>query len=110
LRRFIKVGGEMVSLVRTEEVMSKFLDDNVNCCAVGIPDEIKGYQIIAALDSKDVNKKDLIHKLKKELPAIAVPREIYHITDIPLMGSGKVNFREVEKICRQLHKDNRRKK
>ena len=38
--------------------------------------------------------------MAKELPAIAVPKEFYVIEDIPIMGSGKVAFREVEKICR----------
>ena len=109
LRRFIKVGGEMVSLVRTEDALSNYLDDDINCCAVGIPDEIKGYQIVAAVDADGINKKELIHKLKKELPPIAIPKEIYHIPDIPLMGSGKVNFREVERICREQHKKNREK-
>jgi acyl-[acyl-carrier-protein]-phospholipid O-acyltransferase / long-chain-fatty-acid--[acyl-carrier-protein] ligase len=109
LRRFIKVGGEMVSLARTEDVMSRLLPEDVNCCAVGIADEIKGYQIVAAIDSAEINTKDLIHKLKKELPAISVPRDIYIIKDIPLMGSGKVNFREVENLCRKLHKTKRQK-
>ncbi len=109
LRRFIKVGGEMVSLVRTEEVMSRYLEEEVNCCAVGIPDEIKGYQIVAAIDSDQVHTHELIQKLKKELPPIAVPKEIYQIRDIPLMGSGKVNFREVERLCRIMHKKNRQK-
>ena len=76
---------------------------------MGIPDEIKGYQIVVAVDAEGINKKDLIHKLKKELPPIAIPKEIYHIPDIPLMGSGKVNFREVERICREQHKKNREK-
>jgi acyl-[acyl-carrier-protein]-phospholipid O-acyltransferase/long-chain-fatty-acid--[acyl-carrier-protein] ligase len=48
-----------------------------------------------------------LHKLKKQLPSIAVPKEFYVIEDIPLMGSGKVNFREVEKICRKMRKQNK---
>ncbi|MCF7859135.1 MAG: AMP-binding protein [Candidatus Cloacimonetes bacterium] len=104
LRRFIKVAGEMVSLVRTEEALSKFLDEEVNCCVVGVPDDVKGYHVVAAIDSKDINTREILHKLKKELPAIAVPREIIYIEDIPLMGSGKVNFREVENICREKGK------
>lgn len=101
LRRFIKVGGEMVSLVRTEETLRKYLDDETNCCVVGVPDDRKGYHVVAAVDNNALNFKDLSHKLKKELPAIAIPREFYFIENIPLMGSGKVNFREVEEICRE---------
>jgi acyl-[acyl-carrier-protein]-phospholipid O-acyltransferase/long-chain-fatty-acid--[acyl-carrier-protein] ligase len=39
-------------------------------------------------------------QLKKKLPSIALPRQFYVIEDIPMMASGKVNFRAVEKICR----------
>jgi acyl-[acyl-carrier-protein]-phospholipid O-acyltransferase/long-chain-fatty-acid--[acyl-carrier-protein] ligase len=38
--------------------------------------------------------------MAKELPAIAIPKESHVIENIPMMGTGKVNFREVERICR----------
>ncbi|WP_084591101.1 AMP-binding protein [Desulfonatronovibrio magnus] len=102
LKRFVKVGGEMVSLVRVEEVLYKYVADEVLCCVVGIPNPTKGSDIVAAITTDDFSKRKLIKQMSKDLPAIAVPKEFYVIKDIPVMGSGKVNFREVERICRKM--------
>jgi len=34
LKRFLKVGGEMVSLIRVEDVLEKLLPPDVECCGV----------------------------------------------------------------------------
>ena len=47
-KRFVKIGGEMVSLVRVENVMEQHLPEGVSCCIVEIPDEVKGATIVAA--------------------------------------------------------------
>ncbi len=100
LKRFVKVGGEMVSLVKVEELLSRLLPENVICCVVDVPNQIKGADVVAAVATGDFDQHKILKALKKELPAIAVPRQFYVIDDIPMMASGKVNFREVEKICR----------
>ncbi|MCF7814074.1 MAG: AMP-binding protein [Candidatus Cloacimonetes bacterium] len=110
LKRFVKVGGEMVSLVRVEEILSKFLPDGVQCCVVDVPNPKKGADVVAAVATGEFDKKKLLKQMAKELPAIAVPKEFHVIEDIPLMGSGKVAFRQVEKICRELQNNNNKKK
>jgi len=100
LKRFVKVGGEMVSLVKVEEVLTKLLPDGVVCCVVDVPNPKKGADVVAAVATGEFDKKKVLKKMAKELPAIAVPKDFYVIEDIPIMGSGKVAFREVEKICR----------
>jgi len=105
LRRFVKVGGEMISLVRVENVLEKLLPEGAVCCVVDVPNPRKGSDIVAAVTTKEINKKHIKKQMKKELPAIAIPKEFHLIEDIPMMGSGKVNFREVEKICRKLEND-----
>lgn len=102
LRRFVKIGGEMVSLVKVESVLEKLLPQDAICCVVDVPNPSKGAEIVAALTTKEINKKQITKLMKKELPKIAIPKEFHLIEDIPMMGSGKVNFREVEKICRKL--------
>jgi len=54
----------------------------------------------------------VMRQLKKKLPSIAIPRQFYVIEDIPMMASGKVNFRAVEKICRDrsFHEKERKHK
>ncbi len=100
LKRFVKVGGEMVSLVKVEDVLSRLLPEDVICCVVDIPNPTKGADVVAAVANGDFDMHKVLKQLKKELPSIAVPRQFYVIDDIPMMSSGKVNFREVERICR----------
>ncbi len=101
LKRFVKVAGEMVSLVRVEETLTEILPEGVVCCVVDVPNPTKGADVVAAVTTGEFDKKKVIKQLKKDLPAIAIPKEFHIIEDIPMMGSGKVNFREVEKICRK---------
>lgn len=101
LKRFVKVGGEMVSLVKVEDILSRLLPENVICCVVDVPNLTKGSDVVAAVATGDFDMHKILKQLKKELPAIAVPRQFFVIEDIPMMASGKVNFREVEKICRE---------
>ncbi|MDO9578500.1 MAG: AMP-binding protein [Candidatus Cloacimonadales bacterium] len=104
LKRFVKVGGEMVSLVKVEEVLSKYLPNDVICCVVDVPNSTKGADVVAAVTTGEIDQRDILKKMAAELPAIAVPKEFYVLEDIPMMGSGKVNFREVEITCRELRR------
>ena len=49
LKRFVKIGGEMVSLVRVESVLLGLLPEGVDCCVVEVPDSLKGARIVAAV-------------------------------------------------------------
>ncbi|MBC8384404.1 MAG: AMP-binding protein [Candidatus Cloacimonetes bacterium] len=102
LKRFVKVGGEMVSLVRVEGVMEKLLPDDSVCCVVDVPNPTKGADIVAAIATTEIDRRKILKEMAKQLPSIAVPKDIYFIENIPMMGSGKVNFREVEQICRDM--------
>jgi len=110
LKRFVKVGGEMVSLVRIEELLMKLLPEEVQCCVVGLADPKKGSEIVVAVSSEDFNKLKVSLQLKLELPAIAVPRHFYHLPEMPIMGSGKINFREVRIICTQMREQRKANK
>ena len=100
LKRFVKVGGEMVSLVKVEDILSQLLPEDVICCVVDVPNPTKGADVVAAVANGDFDIHKVMKQLKKELPSIAIPKQFYVIDDIPMMASGKVNFRAVEKICR----------
>ncbi|MFP4110864.1 MAG: AMP-binding protein [Desulfonatronovibrio sp.] len=102
LKRFVKVGGEMVSLVRVEEVLNKHIPEDVLCCVVDVPNPVKGADVVAAVTTSEFNRKKIIRQMSRELPQIALPKNFFVIENIPVMGSGKVNFREVEKICRKM--------
>jgi acyl-[acyl-carrier-protein]-phospholipid O-acyltransferase/long-chain-fatty-acid--[acyl-carrier-protein] ligase len=101
LRRFVKIAGEMVSLVSVENAIEKHLNDDELCCAVEIPHVTKGAEIVVALTAP-VDEKDIKKKLAKELPPIAIPKKIVYFSELPVMGNGKVNFRAVEDKCRNM--------
>ncbi|MBN2461756.1 MAG: AMP-binding protein [Candidatus Cloacimonetes bacterium] len=109
LKRFVKIAGEMVSLVKVEDVLSSLLPEKVICCVVDVPNPTKGSDIVAAVTTGEIDKKKIIRNMKKMLPPIAIPKEFYVIEDIPMMGSGKVSFREVEKICREFQENGNEK-
>jgi len=100
LKRFIKVGGEMVSLVAVENVLEKFLEEGTDCCAVEFPDPIKGSKVVAAL-TQPIDEKKVLKGMSEYLPNIALPRQFLVIKELPKMGSGKIDFRTVTDMVRE---------
>ncbi len=110
LKRFTKIGGEMVSMVKIENALEDLLPEDATCCVVDVPNPAKGADIVAAVTTKEVNVRKLKKQLSKQLSSIEIPREFYIVDDLPLMSSGKVDFRSVEKICKKLHNSKVKKK
>jgi acyl-[acyl-carrier-protein]-phospholipid O-acyltransferase/long-chain-fatty-acid--[acyl-carrier-protein] ligase len=100
LKRFVKIGGEMVSLVRVESALLESLPEGVDCCVVEVPDSLKGARIVAAL-TQEVNEKKLLKRLAEALPSIALPKQFVVLDDFPKMGSGKIDFRTITELVRQ---------
>jgi acyl-[acyl-carrier-protein]-phospholipid O-acyltransferase / long-chain-fatty-acid--[acyl-carrier-protein] ligase len=100
-KRFAKVGGEMISLVKVENTLEKFLHPGVFCCVVEVEDKKKGSYIVAAV-STEVNKTEILRKMLKELPSIALPRQFLVINELPMMATGKIDFRNVTKMVQDI--------
>jgi len=100
-KRFVKIGGEMVSLVRVENTLEKHLPAGVSCCVVNVSDEMRGLSIIATV-SIEVNKTEMLKKMGSELPNIALPKDFIVIRDLPMMSSGKIDFRTVTRIVQEI--------
>ncbi len=100
LKRFVKIGGEMVSLVKIEDVLEKFLPEDVQCCIVEIPDSIKGAKIVAVVTA-DLDEKEITGQMADQLPAIAMPKIFLVWDTLPKMGSGKIDFRTISEMARE---------
>jgi acyl-[acyl-carrier-protein]-phospholipid O-acyltransferase/long-chain-fatty-acid--[acyl-carrier-protein] ligase len=100
LKRFVKIGGEMVSLVRVETVLSELLPEDVDYCVVEVPDSLKGARIVAAV-TRPIDEKKILKKMAEHLPAIALPRQFIVMEDLPKMGSGKIDFRGITDLVRE---------
>jgi Acyl-CoA synthetases (AMP-forming)/AMP-acid ligases II len=100
-KRFAKIGGEMISLVKVENILEKLLPAGVSCCVVEVLDEKKGSEIIVTV-SAEVNKTEILRKMMSELPIIALPRQFIVIKELPMMSTGKIDFRSVTKIVQEI--------
>ncbi len=101
LKRFVKIGGEMVSLVRVEDVLQRCLPEDVTCSVVEVPDALKGVRIVAAV-TKKIDEKKTIKQMSELLPNIALPKQFVVIEELPKMGSGKVDFRTVTEMVQEM--------
>ena len=106
IKRFVKIGGEMVSLVKIESVLEKLIPEDSQCCVVEIPDSTKGAKIIAVTTEK-LEEKQIAKKLAEQLPKIALPKQFLVIEDLPKMGSGKIDFRKITETVREMHAETR---
>jgi acyl-[acyl-carrier-protein]-phospholipid O-acyltransferase/long-chain-fatty-acid--[acyl-carrier-protein] ligase len=100
LKRFVKIGGEMVSLVKIEDVLEKFLPEDTYCCVVETPDSIKGARIVAVTTAQ-LDEKAILKQMAEHLPQIALPKIFLVWETLPKMGSGKIDFRKISEMARE---------
>lgn len=99
-KRFAKIGGEMVSLAAVEEVMSALWPKFVNA-VVTQPDSVRGEAMIAVTTNPQGTIKELGLKARSlGLAELFIPKKLMHLKEIPLMGSGKVNYIELNKLVK----------
>lgn len=101
LKRFVKIGGEMISLVKVEDVLQKILPESVSCSVVEVLDALKGVKIVAAVTQK-VDERKILKQMSEHLPNIAIPKQFIVVEDLPKMGSGKVDFRTVTDMVQDI--------
>ncbi|HSO09326.1 MAG TPA: bifunctional acyl-ACP--phospholipid O-acyltransferase/long-chain-fatty-acid--ACP ligase, partial [Desulfoprunum sp.] len=95
-----KIGGEMVSLVKIEDVLEKTLPEDVECCVVEVPDSIKGAKIVAVVTA-NLDEKATLKKMAEHLQQIALPKTFMVSDTLPKMGSGKIDFRTITELARK---------
>lgn len=100
LKRFVKIGGEMVSLVKIEDILEKFLPEESHCCVVEIPDAKKGARIVAVVTTP-LDEKGILKQMGEHLPPIALPKIFLVWENLPKMGSGKIDFRTISEMARE---------
>jgi acyl-[acyl-carrier-protein]-phospholipid O-acyltransferase/long-chain-fatty-acid--[acyl-carrier-protein] ligase len=102
LKRFAKISGEMVSLTAVEEALAGAFPQYGLRCQIAIlsrPDPEKGELLIAVSNEQRLALDEIRAVLKsKGLPNLCVPREVKFVREIPKLGTGKVNLRELQKL------------
>ncbi len=100
MKRFAKIGGEAVSLAVVENCASALWPD-FSHAAIALPDGRKGEHIVLLTTNPEADRIDLIGWAQNHgVPEIAVPKRIIHVDAIPVLGTGKIDYTQVEKMAR----------
>lgn len=99
VKRFAKVGGEMVSLNAVESYAQIVWPHDTHA-AVALPDARKGERIILFTDNKHAEADDLLTWARANgAPEIAVPKKVVNVDEIPVLGSGKTDYVVLQKMA-----------
>jgi acyl-[acyl-carrier-protein]-phospholipid O-acyltransferase/long-chain-fatty-acid--[acyl-carrier-protein] ligase len=102
LKRFAKVAGEMVSLTAVEDALAGAFPQYGLRCQIAVvtrPDEGKGEALIAVTNEPKLQLEEIRAAIKnKGLSTLSAPREIKVVREIPKLGTGKINHRELAKL------------
>ncbi len=91
-KRFAKIAGEMISLTAVEAHVNTTWPD-LSHAVVAIPDEKKGERLVLVTENENADRAELLAAgQKKGLAEIMIPRMILKIRELPLMGTGKIDY------------------
>jgi acyl-[acyl-carrier-protein]-phospholipid O-acyltransferase/long-chain-fatty-acid--[acyl-carrier-protein] ligase len=99
LKRFAKIGGEMVSLTAVEANASALWPEQ-NHVAIAVADPKKGEQIVLLTEKPDAARAELLDWCQAQgVAELSVPRKIIPIEAVPLLGTGKTDYVTAQKLA-----------
>ena len=104
LKRFAKIGGEMVSLNLIEQ---QALDtySHGGFFAVSVPDDRKGERVILFTTDEDISDGLLKKHIKgQKLSSLLIPYKIVHIQEVPMLGAGKTDYVTLTEMAKDVKK------
>jgi len=101
LKRFAKVSGEMVSLTAVEDALAGAFPQyglRFQIAVLSQPDEEKGEVLVAVTNEPRLTLDAIRGVIKsKGLTNLCAPRELKVVKEVPKLGTGKVDHRELQK-------------
>lgn len=99
MKRFVKIGGEMISLPAIESVLMKHLEQDDTPWFAVEAIEYDYRPEIVLVTTKDIGI-DVVNKIIKDtgLGPLSKIRDIKKVDEIPLLGSGKTDYRTLKMI------------
>jgi acyl-[acyl-carrier-protein]-phospholipid O-acyltransferase/long-chain-fatty-acid--[acyl-carrier-protein] ligase len=98
-KRFAKVSGEMVSLSAVEDALNGAFPQYGLRCQIAVlsrPDEDKGEALVAVTNEWRLRLEEIRAAIKaRGFSNLCAPREIKVVSEIPKLGTGKVNHRKL---------------
>ncbi len=104
--RFAKVAGEMVPLEKVEDEIHAVLGTNERAVAVtAVPDSKRGERVVVLHLGLSMSPQEIGKKLaERGLPNIYIPgpRDFLPATEIPVLGSGKLDLKKCKELSLAL--------
>ncbi|MFM2478929.1 acyl-[ACP]--phospholipid O-acyltransferase [Celerinatantimonas sp. MCCC 1A17872] len=98
--RFAKLAGEMVSLGAIEQQVKTIMNEPyLGIIAVNLPDEKKGEKVVLLTTSEMTPEQFRAQLIEHKMPALMVPSEIIQVDELPILGSGKVDFKAAKQLA-----------
>jgi len=102
IKRFANIGGETVSLAVVENCANAVWPDNQHVALIR-PDPKKGEQIVLISDCPDANRTDIRTWAQSHgVAELSIPRKVFVVDEIPLLGTGKVDYNGAGKLLETL--------
>ncbi|MBF0628819.1 MAG: AMP-binding protein [Magnetococcales bacterium] len=99
LKRFAKIGGEMVSLAAVEALADAVWPDHRHA-AVALPDARKGERIVLVTEHPAPEREALMAVARRDgVAGLFIPGAIRSVASLPLLGPGKIDHRRVRALA-----------
>jgi acyl-[acyl-carrier-protein]-phospholipid O-acyltransferase/long-chain-fatty-acid--[acyl-carrier-protein] ligase len=99
IKRFAKIGGEMVSLTAVEGLASAVWPE-ARHAVVSIPDARKGEKLVLVTDRRDADVARLAEWARSHgAPELAVPKKIMRVAEVPVLGTGKTDYVRIQQMA-----------
>lgn len=101
-KRFAKIAGEMISLTAAEELCKQCWPEHEHV-VLALPDPSKGEQLVMMSTLENFDRKALITYAKENhINELQVPRQYLRVSEIPLMGTGKVHYVAAQALAEKM--------
>ncbi len=103
LARFAKIGGEMVPMKGVEDAIRTICELPPNSVAVvKLPDKTRGERVVVVHVPIPMSPREVVDKLNQSsMPKLWIPdsRSFIEVETIPILGSGKTDYKGIELIA-----------
>jgi len=100
IKRFAKIGGEMVSLMVVENCASAVWPEKMHAAAI-VPDPKRGEQIVLVTEEPNAKRRELLTWAQTHgVPEISVPKKIITVESLPVLGTGKLDYVSITALAK----------
>jgi acyl-[acyl-carrier-protein]-phospholipid O-acyltransferase/long-chain-fatty-acid--[acyl-carrier-protein] ligase len=98
VKRFAKIGGEMVSLTAVEGLVEAAWPDGRHA-VVAVADPKKGERLVLVTDHSEAEVASLAAFARTSgAPELAVPKKIVKVEAVPVLGTGKTDYAAIQEM------------